>query len=108
MAQKLKCIITGKSITVSDEYYQKKIKDFGSIEKLDKFYTCRQAKNLLKRGYTIIEVHNLLKIVNGPVVSHDLVKELLLQSGDDYTLDYTSTQKSDPEVAQFIATLKNL
>ena len=108
MAQKLNCVITGKSITVNEDYYQKKIKDFGTIEKLTRLYTCRQAKNLLKRGYAVSEVHDLLKITKGPVVDVDLVQEILLQSGDDYSLDYTSTQKSDPEVAEFVAALKNL
>lgn len=108
MAQKLNCVLTGKSITVSDEYYQKKIKDFGSIENLHKLYCCRQAKNLLKRGYSVVEIHDLLKVTKGPVVSKEVIEEILLQSGDEYTLDYTSTQKSDPDVATFIAKLKKI
>ncbi len=108
MAQKLNCVLTGKPITVSDEYYQKKVKDFGSVDNLQRLYCCRQAKNLLKRGYQIAEIHDLLKVSKGPVVDAKVVEEILLQTGDEYTLDYTSTQKSDPDVATFIANLKNL
>ena len=108
MAQKLNCVVTGKSITVSDEYYQKKILDYKTEAQLKKLYVCRQAKNLLTRGYSFAEVQELLKITNGPRVDQSLIQEILLQTGDEHALDYTSTQKSEPAVAEYINNIKNL
>lgn len=108
MSHKLTCVITDKSITVSDEYYQKKVYEFGSEEKLNSLYVSRQAKNLLKRGYSCVEIRNLLKIEKSlSDISSEKIKEILKITDDDINIDKINIKKSDPEVEQFINALKN-
>lgn len=58
--RKLKCIITGKVLAASVDYYNKKIEKAGSEEELHKTYICREAKSLLSKGYTIEQVKQQL------------------------------------------------
>lgn len=107
MSHQICCVITGKTITVSNEYFDKKVSDFGSEEKLNSLYVSRQAKNLLKRGYSSKEIRSLLKITKQlPDISSDKVKEILKITDDDNNLDKINIKKSDPEVEEFIKNLK--
>lgn len=109
MSHKLTCIITGKTITVSNEYYNKKITDFGSEEKFNTLYVSRQVKSLLKRGYKVKEIKDLLKIerLDLPDISDKLVKEILNTKDDDYTVqEGTSIKKSDDDVIEYISSLR--
>ncbi len=38
MAKKVTCVITGKSFNFNNEYYQKKVTEFGTEEELQKKY----------------------------------------------------------------------
>lgn len=75
---KLTCIITGKTTLFSEDYYAKKIQDAGTEEILKTTYCCKQAKSLLKRGYSVSEVRNILG-AEGDVVDVDesTVKKIL-------------------------------
>lgn len=110
MSHKLSCIITGKTITVGNEYYDKKVSQFGSEEKLNSLYVSRQAKNLLKRGYKIKEIRDLLKVEkdNLPDITDKIIKEILKTDDDDsYNYENISVKKSDPEVADYIERLRS-
>ena len=48
--QKIKCIITGKQTVYSGDFLQKKIQEYGSEEKLNKLYICREVKSFFKKG----------------------------------------------------------
>lgn len=109
MSHKLSCIITGKTITVGNDYYDKKISQFGSEDKLNSLYVSRQAKNLLKRGYKVKEIRDLLKIdkSNLPDISDKTIKEILKTDDEDsYTYENLSIKKSDPEVMEYIESLR--
>lgn len=109
MSHKISCIITGKVTTVSNEYYDKKIADFGSEEKFNSLYVSRQAKSLLKRGYKIKEIRNLLKVnlEDLPEISESKIKEILKANDDDnQNYENLSIKKSDPEVAEYIERLQ--
>ena len=56
MSHKLTCIVTGKTITVGNEYYDKKVSQFGNEDKFNSLYVSRQVKSLLKRGYKVKEI----------------------------------------------------
>lgn len=107
MSKKLNCIITGKSITVPDEYYNKKITEHGSEEELTNHYVSRQAKNLLKRGYKIDEIRNLLKVKITNPISESQIKKILKMDDGDVFSDLLTVKKSDPDVERFVNILKS-
>ena len=109
MSHKLTCIVTGKTITVSNEYYDKKVSQFGSEDKFNTLYVSRQVKSLLKRGYKVKEIKDLLKIDRNdlPEVTDKIVKEILKTNDEDViSSESTSIKKSDPEVAEYIQNLR--
>ena len=110
MSKKLSCIITGKTIVINDDYFQKKVREFGSEDDLMQRYTCRQAKNLLMRGYSVDEIRTLLKVDKKlPSITNDVIKIIRQENSDDVVVfDTVSIKKSDPEVAAFIANIRNL
>jgi hypothetical protein len=109
MSHKLSCIVTGKVITVSNEYYEKKILEFGSEDKFNSMYVSRQVKSLLKRGYKVKEIKDLLKVerTDLPEVTDKLVKEILKTNDEDNIInENNSVKKSDPEVVEYIKNLR--
>lgn len=109
MSHKLTCIVTGKTITVGNEYYEKKISEFGSEDRFNSMYVSRQVKSLLKRGYKVKEIKDLLKIEREdlPEVTDKLVKEILKTNDEDViSNENTSIKRSDPEVSEYIQNLR--
>jgi hypothetical protein len=108
MSHKITCVITGKTITVSNEYFDKKVSEYGSEESFNTLYTSRQAKSLLKRGYKIKEIRDLLKIDSSiPEVPDKLIKQILsIKDDESNTYENTSIKKSDPDVCAYISALR--
>ena len=109
MSKKLICVVSGKTTQVTDEYYEKRIKDFQTEERLKELYVCRQVKNFLKRGYTQKEIRENLKVDSKlPLVTEKTIENILALEEDTGYIDSTATgvQKSDPEVAAFIERIK--
>ena len=108
MSHKLTCIITGKSITVGNDYFDKKVKDFGTEERFPSLYVSRQAKGLLKRGYKVKEIRELLKI-SGELndIPEKTLKEVLSIKDDELsTSENSGIKKSDPDVIAYISALR--
>ena len=110
MSYKLVCVITGKTTVIAEDYYNKKIKEFGSAEKLEQKYVCRQAKTFLMKGYSVEEIRKLLKTEkNVPQLSNELISEIIQDNNvDSQLIDHISIKKSDPEVSKFIETIKGI
>jgi hypothetical protein len=108
MSHKITCVVTGKTITVSNEYYDKKTSEYGSEDNFNSLYTSRQAKILLKRGYKVKEIRDLLKVSEDvPMISDKLVKQILsVKDEESNTYDNNSIKKSDPDVVEYISTLR--
>ena len=108
MSHKLCCLITGKVVTVGNEYYDKKILEYGTEEKYNSLYVSRQAKNLLKRGYKVKEIRDLLKSEEDlPEVTDKKVKEILsIDDEETTTYENSSIKKSDPDVSEYISALR--
>lgn len=108
MSHKITCVITGKTVTVSNEYYDKKVEEYGTQELFNTLYTSRQAKNLLKRGYKVKEIRDLLKVSGDvPEISDKLVKQILSVKDDESsTYENSSIKKSDPDVIEYISSLR--
>jgi len=108
MSKKLICVISGKTTIVTDEYYDKRIKDFQTEDLLKELYVCRQVKNFLKRGYQLKEIRENLKVPHSvPLISEKTIERILaLEEDTGFTDGAIGTQKSDPEVAAFIERIK--
>jgi len=107
--RKLKCIITGKILVASPEYYSKKLEKAGSEEELHKTYICREAKTLLTKGYTIEQVKKQLGSNEDNVeIPETVVRELTtnefgLKKNTMFTGISSFTHvETDPDVRDFI------
>jgi len=48
MANKLQCIVSGKTVLLADSYFQSKVDKAGSEDKLRETYISREAKSYLR------------------------------------------------------------
>lgn len=72
------CIITGKECFVRPDVLQKRIEKYGSEERLNQLYICREAASLLKEGRAVQEVRKLLGsdlTAEVPQEALDMIKE---------------------------------
>jgi len=108
---KIKCIVTGKESFFSGEYLVKKIKEYGCIESLEKYYVSREVKTLLTKGYKINEIINILNVNSDNAIPHP---DIMAFIESKYTktklkvpivsenLSGFTYNKSDPDVEIFI------
>lgn len=109
--KKLKCVVTGRELVLSKDYYQSKLEKAGGDEtSLHSSYICKEAKDLIKRGYDVAKARDLLGITDGnlPDVDDKIVEQIQNDSRIKYRNiprfninNYTST-KTDPDVAEFL------
>jgi len=116
-SRKITCLITGKSYTYGQDYYNKKVSDYVDETNLKKYFITQKAKNYLNKGYSIQEIRNILN-VNGddlPDADSSQIAELIefhkIQASQtakkiSNTLNF-ATHKSDPEVTNFINNIRN-
>jgi len=118
MAKKIQCIVTGKSFTFTDEYYNKRVEEYVDESNLQKYFIVRKAKNYLERGYSVQEVRNILNVtdVNIPHPESQNVKDLIqfhkIKNNETTkkvanTLNF-ATHKSDADVVEFINNIRHL
>lgn len=107
MSKKITCVITGKTITVSDLWFDKKIKEYGSEVDLSNLYTSREARTLIKRGYSVDECRSMLKVEKkmNPI-SSDLLDKIKKITDDDPLAANSGILKSSPDVIDYIKKLK--
>jgi hypothetical protein len=107
MSKKITCVITGKTITVSDLWFDKKIKEYGSEESLSNLYTSREARTLIKRGYSVDECRTMLKVEKkmNPL-SIEILDKIKKITDDDPFLANCGILKSSPDVIEYIKKLK--
>ena len=112
--RKLTCIITGRSLLATKEYYDRKVEKSGSEELLEKTYACKEAKDLLIKGYSVEKIRTMLNI-NIPElleIDESTIHEIVKSKATTYrksSIFSVATNlinlKTDPEVTQL---LKNL
>ena len=117
MAKKLSCIVSGRTLTIANSYYQKKLDKAGDEEKLHSTYICKEAKKLLRLGNTVNSVREKLcdeEIINTlPELDENLITQIVFgnskkkfQSTTDFnTLSSVTHNQTDPEVLSFIEKL---
>ena len=109
---KLKCIITGRQLIATKEYYARKVEKAGCEQQLHNTYVCREAKNLLKQGTSVDKIRQILNVDTSKVQSipeeilHKIMDELqttkLKRISNIVSISQTITTKTDPEVSQYI------
>ncbi len=103
---KLICQVTGKSLLAAKAYYQKKVEKAGTEENLHRLYVCKDAKDLLKKGYTIEQAQDKLGSRNDDcTLTEDDIKSIVGNSSlriNNIGEEKLSIIKTDPEVTQFI------
>ena len=92
-------------------YYSKRIEKAGSEESLLATYVCKDAKLLLKKGYTIDQVQQTLKTEQYNCnLTEDNIKEIIGRPSlriNNNVEDQVSIIKTDPEVSKFIQNILN-
>ena len=59
-SQKFNCIVSGIEKRLSKQMIEKKLLKFGTVEVLEKYFVCREAKGLLRKNLTIDQVREKL------------------------------------------------
>ena len=109
MSKKLMCVISGKTTTVSEKYYDKKVLEYGSEFDLTKLYTSREARTLLKRGYTVLDCRSMLKVEKKmPDITDDELFKIKSFIDDDKFSINKSILTSTEDVRSYINTLKKV
>jgi len=116
-SRKITCLITGKSYTYGQDYYNKKISDYVDETNLKKYFITQKAKNYLNKGYSIQEIRNILNVNADDLPESDSpqIAELIefhkIQASQtakkiSNTLNF-ATHKSDPEVTDYINNIRH-
>jgi hypothetical protein len=114
--RKLICVVTGRALLATRDYYERKLERAGSEDKLHGTYICKEAKDLLTKGYTVEKIREMLNVNMDNVgdVSQETVSEVLNSRNNTYrkinvfnTTNNLLNFKTDPEVTQLINNLKN-
>lgn len=109
---KLACIITGKTVVINKDYYEKKVSEAGDEATLHEIYTCKQAKSLLKRGYSINEIRKLLNATHIETLVTESTIRKILSNNKDSPIDSLenvgafSAIQTDDDVKSYINMLK--
>ena len=116
-SRRITCLITGKSYTYSQDYYNKKVSDYVDESNLKKYFITQKAKTYLNKGYSIQEIRNILSVDEDDLPSSDsdqlveLIEFHKIQASHtakkiSNTLNF-ATHKSDSEVSCFINNIRD-
>lgn len=107
--KKLTCIITGRTLNATLEYYTKKLEKAGSEEVLKQTYICKEAKELLEKGFTVDQIRkqlgaeDVLTPVSEEVIKQITTNEFGLKKNTLFSgISSFTHQETDPEVKDFI------
>lgn len=84
---KLVCNLTGETLSIAPDYYEKKIKQYGSEENLKKYYLQSKIIKMIQRGHTLEALADTFGFQLDPA-KEDYYKELI-----DYHKQGTSPLK---------------
>jgi hypothetical protein len=115
--KKLKCIVTGKVLFATRDYYERKLKTTdGDENKLINSYVCKEVKKLFRQGYTVDTIREMLNITDPdlPVVNPEVINDIISEH-KPYMRIGTNDQvpglinsmvpRTDPDVKKFIETI---
>lgn len=112
---KLKCIVTGRKLIATKQYYARKVEKAGGEEELHRTYICREAKNLIKQGTSIEKIRDILDVDESelPAVDQDIINSILTQDRKHSMMRVNNlvsvskllSTETDPEVKKYINNL---
>tara|TARA_A100001011_G_C13978959_1_gene702471 strand:+ start:142 stop:501 length:360 start_codon:yes stop_codon:yes gene_type:complete len=113
--KKLTCIITGRVLVATNEYYEKKMTACGSEEELQKSYICKEAKKLLLKGYDVDTTRSMLNITEELPAVDDYIISNLTTNTNKYlktSTTYTTASsiinaRTDPSLEELLNNLRN-
>lgn len=113
---KLTCIVTGKQLLATKEYYARKVEKSGSEEELHRSYVCREAKNMIKQGTTVSRVREILNVNSSNLqeVPQDVIDEIIQSNtrtnfkriNNLVNINSMMNTSTDPDVREYIDRLK--
>ena len=115
--RKLSCIVTGKTLFATREYYERKLaKVQGDKNALHDTYICREAKQMLKSGFTVEKIRETLNVddTNLELVPQEIINDII-SAGKRYVkcisnctpMSNIINVSTDPDVAEFIKNISN-
>ena len=110
--RKLVCIVTGKALVATRQYYDRKVKKIGDEQELHRTYVCKEAKNLLIKGYDVNKIRDMLKVdtSNLSEVPEDVIVDIVNNNKprfksiniNNIPISSILNPKTDPAVKQFL------
>lgn len=105
---KLVCNLTGETLSIAPDYYEKKIKQYGSEEDLKKYYLQSKIIKMIQRGHTLEALANTFGFILDQSLE-DYYKDLIVfhkQGTTPIKLNQTETKvsflKTDESVKDFL------
>jgi hypothetical protein len=112
--KKITCIILGKSIQITKDYYDKKIaKVGGNEEKFSSTYICKEAKDLLVQGFGVQQIREKYGVTDLPPVSESIIEKLVtnkygIKKDTTFnTITSFTVYETDEEIKKFINNICN-
>jgi hypothetical protein len=113
--RKLTCVVTGRQLIATKEYYERKIQKSGGEEKLHKTYICREAKRLIRSGSSVDKIREVLNVDNADLkdVPQDVISDILSvgtkinhrRINNITSISNIVNSKTDDDVKQYINSL---
>ena len=110
--RKLVCIVTGKALVATRQYYERKVKKIGDEHELHRTYVCKEAKNLLIKGYDVDKIRDMLKVDMSILgdVPEDVIVDIVNNNKprfksiniNNIPISSILNPKTDPAVKQFL------
>lgn len=100
--KKIKCNLSNKVISIYEDYYDKKIAQYGNEENLKKYYIQSKIISLIKSGHSIRNIAELIGFEYDPE-KEDYYKELIkFHRGNILEVQDKNTDEIDEEIIDFI------
>lgn len=115
---RLRCIITGRQLIATQDYYKRKVDKAGGEQQLHDTYVCREAKNLLKQGVGVERIREILEadmsmvseVIDGKLletIMNDVLSTRLRRINNIVSTSKTLSTRTDPRVKQYIKHITN-
>jgi hypothetical protein len=112
--RKLMCLITGRQLYATKEYFSSKVEKLGSEEAVHNTYVCKEAKDLIRKGYDVDKIREMLnvKMESLSAVSHEIIdnivnsKKRLFKRLSNFTSNNSILNtNTDEDVKKFVQSL---
>ena len=104
--KKIKCNLTNKVLQIYEDYYEKKVAQYGGEENLNKFYIQNKIINLIKTGHSIDSIAQLFGFQiykENLEYYNELIEFHRGKSLSSVIKDSTTTfMETDPQVKEFL------